>query len=213
MNDLLRQIRQAVIAGQVKEVTGLTNSALAAGLAAQDILNQGLIQGMAVVGAEFKEGKKFIPEVLLSARTMQTSLTILRPLLAKAGVKMAGKVVIGTVKGDLHEIGKDLVAMMLEGSGFEVIDLGKDVAPEKFVEVVKREKPEIVAMSALLTTTMRAMSQTILCLKEAGLREKIKIMVGGAPVTSDFAQQVGADAYGSNASAAAELALKFVQAR
>jgi 5-methyltetrahydrofolate--homocysteine methyltransferase len=208
----MEQIREAVITGRVKDVTGLTNSALAAGLTAQDILNQGLVQGMAVVGAEFKVGKKFIPEVLLSARAMQTSMTILRPLLAKAGVKMAGKVVIGTVKGDLHEIGKDLVAMMLEGSGFEVIDLGKDVAPEKFVEVVKREKPEIVAMSALLTTTMRAISQTIVSLKAAGVREKVKIMVGGAPVTADFARHIGADAYASNASAAAELAMKFVQA-
>ena len=174
MSDVMEEIREAVIAGRVKDVTGLTNSALAASLSAQDILNQGLIQGMAVVGAEFKVGKKFIPEVLLSARTMQTSMTILRPLLAKAGVKMAGKVVIGTVKGDLHEIGKDLVAMMLEGSGFEVIDLGKDVSPEKFVEVVKREKPEIVAMSALLTTTMRAISQTIVSLKAGRVARESK---------------------------------------
>jgi 5-methyltetrahydrofolate--homocysteine methyltransferase len=166
--------------------------------------------GMDVVGVEFKKGKKFVPEVLLSARTMQTSLDLIKPLLIQAGAKMAGKVVIGTVKGDLHDIGKNLVGMMLEGAGFEVVDLGKDVTPEKFVEAVKNEKPNIVGMSALLTTTMRAMGHTITMLKEAGLRENVKIMVGGAPVTSDFAKQIGADAYASNAPAAAEVARKFV---
>jgi 5-methyltetrahydrofolate--homocysteine methyltransferase len=210
MSDVLVQISNAVIDGRVKEIAGLTNAALAENLTAKDVLDGGLMPGMDVVGAQFKKGKKFVPDVLLSARTMQTSLGILKPLLAQAGAKMTGKVVLGTVKGDLHDIGKNLVGMMLEGSGFELIDLGKDVAPEKFVEAVKREKPEIVAMSALLTTTMRSMGHTITMLKEAGLRDSVRILVGGAPLTTEFAQQIGADAYASNAPAAVELAKKFV---
>ncbi|MEK7310798.1 MAG: corrinoid protein [Chloroflexota bacterium] len=189
---------------------GLTNTALSSGLTAKDILDKGLMPGMDVIGAEFKKGKKFVPEVLLSARTMQASLDILKPLLAQAGEKMAGKVIIGTVKGDLHDIGKSLVGMMLEGAGFEVVNLGKDVPPEKFVDAVKKEKPDIVAMSALLTTTMRSMGHTVTALKEAGLRESVKIMIGGAPVTVDFAKQIGADAYAANAPAAAELAKKLI---
>jgi len=210
MSDVLVQISNAVIEGRLKDISDLTNTALSSGLTAKEILDKSLMPGMDVVGVEFKKGKKFVPEVLLSARTMQTSLGILKPLLAKTGEKMAGKIVIGTVKGDLHDIGKSLVGMMLEGSGFEVMDLGKDVAPENFVDVVKKEKPNIVAMSALLTTTMRSMDHTITVLKEAGLREAVKIMVGGAPVTVDFAQQIGADGYAANAPAAVELAKKFV---
>ena len=212
MSYTLVQISNAVIEGRVKDIVGLTNGALAEGLTAKDILDKGLMPGMDVVGAEFKKGKKFVPEVLLSARTMQTALDLLKPLLALAGAKMAGKVIIGTVKGDLHDIGKNLVGMMLAGAGFEVVDLGKDVSPEKFVEAVKREKPDIIGMSALLTTTMRSMGHTITMLKEAGLRDSVKIMVGGAPVTTDFANQIGADAYASNAPAAAEIARKFVSA-
>ncbi len=210
MSDVLVQISNAVIEGRLKDIPDLTNTALSSGLKAKEILDKGLMPGMDVVGAEFKKGKKFVPEVLLSARTMQASLGILKPLLAKTGEKMAGKVVIGTVKGDLHDIGKSLVGMLLEGSGFEVIDLGKDVAPEIFVDTVKKEKPGIVAMSALLTTTMRSMGHTITVLKEAGLRDKVKIMVGGAPVTVDFANQIGADGYAANAPAAVELAKKFI---
>jgi len=210
MSEVLVQISNTVIEGRLKDIAALTNSALASGLTAKDVLDKGLMPGMDVIGAEFKKGKKFVPEVLLSARTMQTSLDILKPLLAKAGDKMTGKAIIGTVKGDLHDIGKSLVGMMLEGSGFEVVDLGKDVSPEKFVEAVKKEKPDIVAMSALLTTTMRSMGHTITALKEAGLRDGLKIMIGGAPVTSDFARQIGADAYAANAPAAVELAKKFV---
>jgi len=210
MSDALVQISNAVIEGRVKDIPSLTNTALSSGLTAKDILDKGLMPGMDVIGAEFKKGKKFVPEVLLSARTMQASLGILKPLLAQAGEKMAGKVIIGTVKGDLHDIGKSLVGMMLEGSGFEVVDLGKDVPPEKFVDAVKKEKPDIVAMSALLTTTMRSMGYTMTALKEAGLRETVKIMIGGAPVTVDFAKQIGADGYGANAPAAVELAKKFI---
>lgn len=212
MSEVLVQISNTVIEGRLKDIAALTNSALASGLTAKDVLDKGLMPGMDVVGAEFKKGKKFVPEVLLSARTMQTSLDILKPMLAEAGDKMTGKAIIGTVKGDLHDIGKNLVGMMLEGSGFEVVDLGKDVSPEKFVEAVKNEKPDIVAMSALLTTTMRSMGHTVTALKEAGLRDGVKIMIGGAPVTSDFAKQIGADAYASNAPAAAEIAKKFVSA-
>ncbi len=212
MSEVLVQISTTVIEGRLKDIAALTNSALSSGLTAKDVLDKGLMPGMDVVGAEFKKGKKFVPEVLLSARTMQTSLDILKPMLAEAGEKMTGKAIIGTVKGDLHDIGKNLVGMMLEGSGFEVVDLGKDVSPEKFVEAVKKEKPDIVAMSALLTTTMRSMGHTVTALKEAGLRDGVKIMIGGAPVTSDFAKQIGADAYAANAPAAAEIAKKFVSA-
>ncbi len=213
MSDILAQIATTVIEGRLKDVGQLTRDALAAGVGAQDVLDKALMPGMDVVGAEFKKGKKFVPEVLLSARTMQTSLDLLKPLLAEKGLKMTGKVVLGTVKGDLHDIGKNLVGMMLEGSGFEVVDLGKDVTPEKFVEAVKQQQPQIVAMSALLTTTMRAMGHTITLLKEAGVRDGLYIMVGGAPVTADFARQIGADAYASNAPAAAEMAKKVVAGR
>jgi 5-methyltetrahydrofolate--homocysteine methyltransferase len=213
MSDTLVQISNAVFEGRIKDIGGYTKSALDSGVTAQAILDQALMPGMDAVGAEFKKGKKFVPEVLLSARTMQTSLDQLKPLLAESGTRMAGKVIIGTVKGDLHDIGKNLVGMLLEGSGFEVVDLGKDVAPEQFVAAVQREKPDIVAMSALLTTTMRTMGYTITALKEAGLRDEVRIMVGGAPVTSDFASLIGADAYASNAPAAAEVAKKFVKSQ
>ena len=212
MSDTLAQIANAVMEGRMKDMAGLTQEALAGGLSAQEILDKGLMPGMDVVGAEFKKGKRFVPDVLLSSRTMQASLDILKPMLVAAGAKMAGKVVIGTVKGDLHDIGKNLVGMMLEGSGFEVVDLGKDVAPDKFVEAVKREQPSIIAMSALLTTTMRAMGHTITALKEASLRDGVRVMVGGAPVTADFAKQIGADGYASNAPAAADMAKAFAQA-
>jgi 5-methyltetrahydrofolate--homocysteine methyltransferase len=211
MSDTLVQIANAVIEGRTKEMAQLTREALAAGASAQEVLDKGLMPGMDVVGGEFKKGKRFVPDVLLSARTMQASLDILKPMLAERGAKMTGKVVIGTVKGDLHDIGKNLVAMMLEGSGFEVVDLGKDVAPEAFVDAVKKEQPNIVAMSALLTTTMRAMGYTITALKEAGLRDGVRVMVGGAPLTADFAKQIGADGYASNAPTAADMAKNLIR--
>ncbi len=212
MSDTLAQISKTVIDGRVKEIAALVNAALAEGLTPKEILDHGLMPGMDEVGAQFKKGKKFVPEVMMAAKTMQAALDILKPLLVQSGAKMTGKAVIGTVKGDLHDIGKNLVAMMLEGSGFEVIDLGRDVAPEKFVQAVRDQNPDVVGISALLTTTMRGMGQTITMLKEAGLRDGVKIMVGGAPVTSDFAQQIGADAYAPNAPSAAELAKKLVGA-
>jgi 5-methyltetrahydrofolate--homocysteine methyltransferase len=188
----------------------LTEAALAEGLTAKAILDNGLMPGMDYVGQQFKKGEMFVPEVLLSARTMQASMSILKPKLIAAGAKMTGRVVIGTVQGDLHDIGKNLVAMMLEGAGFEVVDLGNDVSPARFVAAVKEHKPEIVGMSALLTTTMRAMDTTIRALVEAGVRDQVKIMIGGAPVTAEFGKQIGADAYCSNAPAGTDSAKKFV---
>jgi 5-methyltetrahydrofolate--homocysteine methyltransferase len=210
MSEILEQISTAVIEGDLDEIHDLTEDALDEGLSAEEILNKGLMPGMDYVGVEFRAGNMFVPEVLRSAKTMQGSMDILKPLLAESGAKMVGRVLLGTVKGDLHDIGKNLVGMMCEGAGFEVRDIGKDVAPEAFVEAVKEYEPNVVGMSALLTTTMRSMESTIKVLEEAGLREKVKIMVGGAPVTQSFADQIGADGYASNAAAAADLAKKFV---
>lgn len=213
MSDILNKIKMAVIEHDVDSILGLTQQALKEGLLPKDILDNGLVPGMDYVGVQFRKGEMFVPEVLFSARAMQASLSILRPLFAQTGAKMLGKVVLGTVKGDLHDIGKDLVGMMLEGAGFEVINLGKDVAPEAFVKAVRDNEPDIVGMSALLTTTMTAMGTTIKALEEAGLRDRVKVMVGGAPLTTDFAQRIGADGYGASAPAAVDLARKFVGAQ
>jgi 5-methyltetrahydrofolate--homocysteine methyltransferase len=210
MSEILEQISTTVIEGNLDEIEDLTEDALDDGISAEDILNNGLMPGMDHVGAEFKAGNMFVPEVLRSARTMQSAMDILKPLLAESGVEMVGKVLLGTVKGDLHDIGKNLVGMMCEGAGFEVRDIGKDVSPESFVEAVKEFEPHIVGMSALLTTTMRAMESTIKVLEEAGVRDTVKIMIGGAPVTQAFADQIGADGYAPDAAAAADLAKRFV---
>jgi len=210
MNDILEKISKAVIEGDTDNIGMLTELALSKDLSPKDILDKGLMPGMDYVGVEFRAGNMFVPEVLLSARVMLASMDIIKPLLVKTKAKMTGKVIMGTVQGDLHSIGKNLVCMMMEGAGFEVIDLGTDVAPEAFVEAVKKEQPDIVGMSALLTTTMRSMDHTIQALKEANLRKNLKVMVGGAPVTSDFAEQIGADAYASNAPAAVDMAKQFV---
>jgi 5-methyltetrahydrofolate--homocysteine methyltransferase len=161
---------------------------------------------MAEVGALFEEGEKFVPEMLISARAMAAAMTILRPLLVEAGVKNVGKVVLGTVHGDLHDIGKNLVGMMLEGAGFEVIDLGTDVPPQKFVDAVKQHQPDIVGMSALLTTTTKAMPTTLNALIEAGVRDQVKVIIGGAPITDDFAKKIGADGFAADAGSAARAA-------
>ncbi len=213
MSEVLSSISTAVIKGEADDCAKLTHEALDAGLGAQEILDNGLMPGMDHVGIEFKAGNMFVPEVLRSARAMHAAMDILKPLLAETGASMAGKIMIGTVKGDLHDIGKNLVGMMCEGAGFEVKDLGKDVAPETFVEEAKKYNPDVVGMSALLTTTMRAMEQTIKALEEAGLRDKMKIMIGGAPVTQSFAEQIGADGYAPNAAAATELAKQFIDAK
>jgi 5-methyltetrahydrofolate--homocysteine methyltransferase len=210
MSEILEEISTAVIEGDLDEIEDLTEDALDEDLTAEEILNKGLMPGMDYVGVEFKAGNMFVPEVLRSAKTMQVAMDILKPLLAESGVKMVGKVLLGTMKGDLHDIGKNLVGMMCEGAGFEVKDIGKDIAPEGFVEAVKEYEPDVLGMSALLTTTMRAMESTIKVLEEAGLRDKVKIMIGGAPVTQAFADQIGADGYASNAASASELAKKFV---
>jgi 5-methyltetrahydrofolate--homocysteine methyltransferase len=210
MSDILAQISTAVIEGKLEGMEQLTQQALDGGLDAQQILNDGLMKGMDHVGVEFKAGNMFVPEVLRSARAMQSSMNILRPILAESGVEMVGRILLGTVKGDLHDIGKNLVAMMCEGAGFDVKDLGKDVEPEAFVEEVKAFEPDVLGMSALLTTTMRSMEQTIKALEEAGIRDKVKVMIGGAPVTQDFADKIGADGYASNAAGASDLAKKLI---
>ncbi len=209
MSDILSEISTLVIEGNFNDMAAKTNAALKEGLGADKILNNGLMPGMDYVGVEFKAGNMFVPEVLRSAKTMQEAMNIVRPLLVEAGVETAGKIVLGTVKGDLHDIGKNLVGMMCEGAGFEIVDLGKDVEPEAFVEAVKEHKPRILGMSALLTTTMRAMERTIKALEEAGVRDTVKIMIGGAPVTQDFADQIGADGYGANAASASDVAKRL----
>jgi 5-methyltetrahydrofolate--homocysteine methyltransferase len=209
MSERLSRLSTAVIEGDLDSMEDLTRQALDEGLSAKQILDEGLMPGMDHVGVEFKAGNMFVPEVLRSARAMQASMQIIRPLLAETGADMAGKVLLGTVKGDLHDIGKNLVAMMCEGAGFDVKDIGKDVAPEEFVQAVKEFEPDVVGMSALLTTTMRAMEQTIKELEEAGVRDEVKIIIGGAPVTQAFADQIGADGYASNAASAADLAKKL----
>lgn len=210
MSETLSKLSTAIIEGDMNAMPELTREALNEGHSAKQILDNGLMPGMDHVGVEFKAGNMFVPEVLRSARAMQASMEILKPLLAESGEKMVGKLLLGTVKGDLHDIGKNLVAMMCEGAGFEVKDLGKDIAPDQFVQAVKEYEPDIVGMSALLTTTMRTMEHTIKALEAAGVRDRVKIMVGGAPVTQAFADQIGADGYASNAAAASELAKRFV---
>jgi 5-methyltetrahydrofolate--homocysteine methyltransferase len=212
MSEILEQISATIIEGDLDEIEDLTEDALDDGLSAEEILNKGLMTGMDHVGVEFKAGNMFVPEVLRSARTMQISMDILNPLLAEGGVEMVGKVLLGTVKGDLHDIGKNLVGMMCEGAGFEVKDIGKDVDPEGFVAAVREFEPDVVGMSALLTTTMRAMESTLKVLEEAGLRDSVKVMIGGAPVTQAFAEQIGADGYAPDAAAAADLAKVLVGA-
>lgn len=212
MSKILEQLATAIIEGDIDSAPKLVQKALDEGLDPSTVLNDGMVMGMNEVGRRFKAGEMFVPEVLMSAEAMQAGLKILRPLLTATGAKLLGKVIMATVKGDLHDIGKNLVGMMCEGAGFEVIDLGFDVPPERIVEAVKEHKPDIVGLSALLTTTMRQMAHTIKALEEAGLRDKVKIMVGGAPVDEEFAKKIGADGYGSNAAAGAELAKKLVGA-
>jgi 5-methyltetrahydrofolate--homocysteine methyltransferase len=212
MSKTLEQLAAAVIEGKVDEMEELTEDALDEGIEAETIVNDGLMVGMDHVGVEFKAGNLFVPEVLRSAKAMKTSMTILNPLLAASGATSVGKLVIGTVKGDLHDIGKNLVGMMCEGAGFEVINLGTDVEPHQFLEAIKEFEPHIVGMSALLTTTMRSMGDVVKALEEAGLRDQVKVMIGGAPVTQSFADDIGADGYAANAASAADLAKRFVGA-
>lgn len=210
MNEKLMPIFESVISGNDDAARERVQNALNDGISAEDILKQGLIPAMEEVGNLFESGDCFVPEMLMAARAMQAGLEILKPLLTAADVKSAGVIVIGTVQGDLHDIGKNLVGMMLEGAGFELIDLGTNVQPEKFIEVVRDKKVDIVAMSALLTTTTFSMEKVIEALKDAGLRDKIKVLVGGAPVTEDYAQKIGADGYAPDASRAVYMAKKML---
>lgn len=210
MSELYGKMSEVLISGGVEEIKKLTQQALDEGNQASDILSQGLLPGMDIVGQRFKACEMFIPEVLRSAKTMAGAMEILRPLLSEKDAAGAGTVIVGTVEGDLHDIGKNLVGMMLEGAGFKVVDLGTDVKPQDFVEASKEHKPQIVGLSALLTTTMPKMGETVNALKEAGIRDQIKVMVGGAPVTQDFVDEIGADAYGSNATSAVEKAKTLV---
>ncbi len=212
MSELYEKISTAIMEGDDEKAPKFVERALNKGISPQEILENGLLVGMGEVGVRFKAGDMFVPEVLMSAEAMQASMQILRPLLIASGVKLIGKVLLGTVKGDLHDIGKNLVAMMCEGAGFEVIDVGFNADPEKFIDAIKEHQPQIVGMSAMLTTTMRAMGHTIKAIEEAGLRDQVKIMVGGAPVDAEFAKRIGADGYGSNAPAGSDLAKQFVGA-
>ena len=206
MADNVQKIAKSLYGGDVEAVAELVQDALDSGMAPGDILKDALLGGMDEVGRDFKEGVLFVPEVLFAARSMQAGMDVLRPLLADGEISSSGKYVIGTVKGDMHDIGKNLVRMMLEGGGFEAIDLGVDVEPSAFVDAVREHKPDLVGMSALLTTTMAQMKVTIDALAEAGLRDSVKIVIGGAPVTAAFAEQIGADAFAEDAATAVDVA-------
>jgi 5-methyltetrahydrofolate--homocysteine methyltransferase len=203
--DVLQQISESLQRGEDKKVAELTRQAIDAGLAAGQILNNGLLAGMDVVSARFGANEIFLPEVLLAARAMNAGMTLINPLLIADEVRSLGKVVIGTVKGDLHDIGKNLVGVMLKGAGFEVIDLGANVAPERFVETAEAEGAQVVGLSALLTTTMAGMKDVVSLLKDRGLDGRVKVIVGGAPLSQAFADSIGADGYGYDASNAVTL--------
>jgi len=205
MADQFKQIYDGVMDGNIAAVQDGVTAALEASLNPEEILNQGMISAMTEVGRLFEEGEYFVPEMLIAARAMQSGMSILRPALIKADFQPKGRVAIGTVKGDLHDIGKNLVGMMLEGAGYEIVDLGVDVTPEQFLGAVHNDKVGVVALSALLTTTMQNMKATIDTLVTAGVRDQVKVIVGGAPVTQEFANQIGADGFASDASQATRL--------
>jgi 5-methyltetrahydrofolate--homocysteine methyltransferase len=209
--EILTKIREALFKGNKADVAKYTREALEQGLEIRRILEDGLIASMEIIGKKFKNNEIFIPEVLIAAKSMHAGVAILEPHFVKHGIKPVGKVVIGTVKGDLHDIGKNIVSMMLKGSCFDIQDLGIDVPVEKFVDSVKSGNVDIIAMSSLLTTSMGAMKDTIKSLKESGLRDKVKIMVGGAPVTQEFADSIGADAYARDAATAVDKAKNLLK--
>ena len=208
---ILVEISEALQKGKKKLVVQYVQQALEEGFAPQQILNEGLLPGMDVVGQKFKNNEVFVPEVLVAARAMNAGAEILKPLLAEAGVGTPGKMVLGTVKGDLHDIGKNLVKMMVEGKGIEVIDLGVDVSAEAFVEAAKEHNADIIGCSALLTTTMPVMAEVVKAVEAAGLKDKVKVMIGGAPVTEEFCKSVGADYYTSDAASAATVAAEILK--
>jgi len=206
----MEALKENLVAGKADEVRKNVEEALSLGLSAQTILDEGLVTAMDIVGKRFKANEIYVPEVLVAARAMHVGMDVLKPLFVKQGVKKIGKIVIGTASGDLHDIGKNLVAVMMEGAGFEVIDLGVDISPEKFVDAVRKEKPTFLGMSALLTTTMLSMPKVIDALKEAGLRDNVKVIVGGAPVSHEFAKEIGADGYADDARSAVEIARELM---
>ena len=210
MDETLKSIRTAVLIGDMTTTQEQVERAIGSGLAPADILREGLISAMTEVGRRFEEGDFYVPEMLIAARAMKGGLTILKPLLAASDVQPLGRIVLGTVKGDLHDIGKNLVSMMLEGAGFEIVDLGVDVEPDKFVEAVQSGGIDVLGMSALLTTTMPLMKATIDALIVAQLRDQVKVIIGGAPVTQSYAEDIGADGYAPDASRAASLAKSLV---
>jgi 5-methyltetrahydrofolate--homocysteine methyltransferase len=210
MSEVLESIRTGVLNGDAKQVEAGVREGLEQGLSPRSLLDDGLVDAMREVGCLFEEGEYFVPEMLVAARAMKAGLTVLRPRLVAEDVEPVGRVAIGTVRGDMHDIGKNLVGMMLEGAGFEILDLGVNVAPERFVEAVSNDKVDIVALSALLTTTMPNMAEVIERLKQAGVREQVKVIVGGAPVTETFAERIGADGFAPDASQSATLAKKLV---
>jgi len=211
MNNELDILFEGILNGDMAATPGNVQVALDAGIPPELILNEGMIAAMTEVGQLFEEGDYFVPEMLVSARAMQAGLSLLKPHLVATGVNPVGRVVIGTVQGDMHDIGKNLVTMMLEGAGFEVIDLGVDVKPERFIAAIQDNKPEVVAMSALLTTTMPKMQSTIDAMRQAGVLQSVKVMVGGAPVTAEYAAKIGANGYAPDAGQAAALAKSFLQ--
>jgi 5-methyltetrahydrofolate--homocysteine methyltransferase len=206
----LTELANGIISGRLKAVCDLTEKAIAQGLSPRTILDEGLIAGMHVIGERFRKNEIYVPEVLISARAMKAGLEILRPLLTQTGVEPHGKVVLGTVKGDLHDIGKNLVGMMLEGAGFQIVDLGVNVPPEKFATAVEREKPDVLGLSALLTTTMIGMKAVIDFLIEKKLREQVRIIVGGAPVTPHYSREIGADGYAPDSATAVNVVKELV---
>jgi len=205
------ELATALISGKAPVVRELTEKALAGGEKPRDVLNKGLVAGMGVVGEKFKNNEFYVPEVLIAARAMKFGMEVLRPKLAETGVEPVARVAIGTVRGDLHDIGKNLVVMMMEGAGFEIVDLGVDVKPEQFVQTVKERDARLVCLSALLTTTMPAMKDTIEALREAGLRNSVTVMVGGAPVTQNYADEIGADGYAPDAASAVDRAKELLK--
>ncbi len=211
-NEILNEISENLQRGKAKIVKELVQKAIDAGISPDVILNEGLLPGMSVVGEKFKTNEVYVPEVLVAARAMNMGAQLLKPLLAEAGVQAVGKVCIGTVQGDLHDIGKNLVKMMLEGKGLEVIDLGTDVAPETFVQTAIDENCQIICCSALLTTTMGVMEEVVKKAEEAGIRDKVKIMIGGAPVDEAYCEKIGADKYTPDAASAADAAVQFCRA-
>jgi 5-methyltetrahydrofolate--homocysteine methyltransferase len=206
----LRALADAVKAGRAKEVKAMVTDAIAEGVSAESILNDGLVVGMTELGEMFKNNEVYVPEVLIAARAMKAGTEIIKPLLVEENVKSRGIVAIGTVKGDLHDIGKNLVGMMLEGAGFTVLDLGINVSPEQFVDAVQNQGAQVIGMSSLLTTTMMSGKDIVAALVEAGVRDKVRVMVGGAPVTQSFSDEIGADGYAPDAASAADLAKKLI---